>query len=160
MMTMRLKRVSCAGGETDVRQRRVQVDPVGERVGDGRALLVDLLEHERLIAALLDNVVVPVDARRGDGQALARRAEEAHVLGAEHRDLTFLEHADLAGVIEECRDRRRDELLVLADADDQRALAAGADKQVGVVCAHRDEGEVAVELSQRGLHGGDEVAVI
>ena len=34
---------------------------VGDRLGDGVGLLVDLLEHERLVAALLGGLLVPVD---------------------------------------------------------------------------------------------------
>ena len=36
---------------------------VGDRLGDGVGLLVDLLEHERLVAALLGGLLVPVDLR-------------------------------------------------------------------------------------------------
>ena len=34
---------------------------VGQRLGHGVGLLVDLLEHEGLVAALLGGLVVPVD---------------------------------------------------------------------------------------------------
>ena len=44
---------------------------VGDRLGDRVRLLVDLLEHERLVAALLGDVGVPVDVL---DRALDRRA--------------------------------------------------------------------------------------
>ena len=43
-------------------------------------------------------------------------------------------------------------------ADDERALLAGADEDVGLVEAHRDEREVALELGVGGADGLDEVA--
>ena len=36
-------------------------EAVADRLGDGLGLLVDLLEHERLVAALLGALVVPVE---------------------------------------------------------------------------------------------------
>ena len=36
---------------------------VGDRLGERVRLLVDLLEHERLVAALLGGLLVPVDDR-------------------------------------------------------------------------------------------------
>ena len=52
---------------------------VGDRLGDGVGLLVDLLEHERLVAALLGGVGVPVDLV---GLALERHAVGGQELGA------------------------------------------------------------------------------
>ena len=57
-------------------------------------------------------------------------------------------------------DRGGEERLALADADDQRALLAGADEQVGMVGVHRDEGVVAAEVGEGGADGVGEVAVV
>jgi hypothetical protein len=46
--------------ELDVIARR----PVGDRLGDRVGLLVDLLEHEGVVAALLGGVGVPIDLHR------------------------------------------------------------------------------------------------
>ena len=35
-------------------------DPIADRLGNGLGLLVDLLQHERLVALLLGGLVVPV----------------------------------------------------------------------------------------------------
>ncbi len=51
-------------------------------------------------------------------------------------------------------------VLVVAEADDQRALAPRADQQLGLVGAHRDECEVAVEARESRAHGRHEVAVV
>ena len=64
------------------------------------------------------------------------------------------------GLGEEGWDRRGEEGLVLADADDQRALLAGADQQVRPVGVHGDEGVVPAQLGEGGADGGGEVAVV
>ena len=46
---------------------------VGDRVGDGVGLFVDLLEHERLVAALLGGLGVPVDGLRRRAAPQRRR---------------------------------------------------------------------------------------
>ena len=131
---------------------------VGDRLGDGVGLLVDLLEHERLVAALDGGVLVPVDGR---DLALDRRAvglEELHAAGPDDDDLLVLDVLHVARVGEERRDRRGEELLAVAAADDERALLAGAHERVGLVGAHRDERVVALELVVGGAHGLDEAA--
>ena len=131
---------------------------VGDRLGDGVGLLVDLLEHERLVAALLGGLLVPVDAR---DLALDRRAvglQERRRRRAHDDDLVVLDELHVARVGEEGGDRGGEELLAVAAADDQRALLARADERVGLVGAHRDERVVALELGVGGAHGLDEAA--
>ena len=50
---------------------------------------------------------------------------------------------------EEGRDRGGQERLPVAAADDQRALLAHADEDVGLVGGQGDEREVALELAER-----------
>jgi hypothetical protein len=61
-------------------------------------------------------------------------------------------------VREERGDRRAEELLAVAAADDQRALLAGADERARLVGRHRDERVVALELGVGGAHGLAEAA--
>ena len=63
----------------------------------------------------------------------------------------------MAGVGEEGGDRGGEELLALAAADDQRALLARADEQLGLVGGHGDERIVAAEPRVGLEHGLDEV---
>ena len=72
---------------------------VGDRLGHGVRLLVDLLEHERLVAALLGLLGVPVDrldrrARRG----AAAGGEELDAVGADDDDLVVLDELHAARV--------------------------------------------------------------
>jgi hypothetical protein len=106
---------------------------------------VDLLEHERLVAALLGLLGVPVDGldRALDGHAGG--GEELDALGADDDDLVVLDVLDVPRVCEEGGDARGQELLAVAAADDQRALLAGADDDAGLVGRHGHERVVAAE---------------
>ena len=144
-----------------------EVDPlvagqaVGDRLGDGVGLFVDLLQHEGLIAALLGGVGVP-------GRSLRRRGStgspSASVIVTPPASIVTISPFSIsiarAGVGEEGRDRRGEEGLALADPGDQRALLAGADQPPGLVGVHGDEGVVAAQLGEGGAHRGGEVAVV
>ena len=126
---------------------------VGDRLGDGVGLLVDLLEHEGLVAALLGGLLVPVDLDDVAIQDVALRRQERRALGRDDDQLAVLDVLDLARVLQEGGDGGGQERLALAAADDQRALLAGADERVGLVERHRDEREVALQLGVGGAHG-------
>src|SRR5438876_1000103 len=90
----------------------VAMDAIGHGLGDSRGLLVDLLQHEGLVAALLGGVVVPVDLGQLARDRLAGdRVEEGRAVRANHDDLVVADDADAARVLEERRDRGGDEGL-------------------------------------------------
>ena len=126
---------------------------VGDRLGHRVGLLVDLLEHEGLEAALLGGLLVPVDL---DDLALELGAvgqHERRALGRDLDDLAVLDVLDLARLAQEGGDGAGEEGLALAATDDQRALLARADERLGLVERHRDERVVALELVVGGAHG-------
>ena len=144
----------------------VEVDAVAargaieQRVRDGVGLFVDLLEHERVIAALLGGLLIPVDRLHGALELLAGGRHDLHSLRAQHDDLAVLQILDLAGLGEKAGDRGGDELLALATADDQRALLARSHQHLRLVETHRDERVVALQLGIRGAHGIGEIVDI
>src|SRR5205814_29784 len=111
----------------------VAPDTIADRLLHRLRLLVDLLEHERLVAALLGTLEIPVDLLRGRRLDLLAVDQDTH---ARRRDLDHLAVArmdDGARLTEERGDRRGEEVLPVAQPDDERSLVADADEQVGMV---------------------------
>ena len=137
----------------------VAAHAVADRLAHRLRLLVDLLEHERLVAALLRDLLVvrdllglTLDLGAVDEEACAGRRE--------------LDHLAVDGEVrtprlrEERGDRRGDEHLAVADADDERRLAPDAGEQVGMVVVDGDDREVALELRIDAHERLGEVAVV
>ena len=123
--------------------------PAEQRVGHGPRLLVDLLAHEPVVAVLLGGREVPVDVVAAP---LGRRPVEAgdrDALPGDRDDLVLAELQRLAGVLDERRDVGAEEVLALADADDQRRVAAGRDHPRRVLGVDRDQGERALRAAGR-----------
>ena len=133
--------------------------PLADRVGHGLRLLVDLLEHERLVALLLGVLVVPVDLHEAAVvRGLAVDREEAHAGGRDRDDLAVLDQLHAARLAQERGDRGGQEHLAVAVADDERALQAGADEHPRMRAVRNDEREMPFELDVGGTHSLDEVA--
>jgi hypothetical protein len=62
--------------------------------------------------------------------------------------------------VQERGDRGGEEHLALADADDERRLAARADERALVVAVDRDDREVPLELGVGLRNAVDEVALV
>ena len=133
---------------------------VGDRLGDRVGLLVDLLQHEGRVAALLGRVLVPGDLEHVALDRVAVEVDDPGSVGVHGHDLAVLEPERRPGLREEGGDRRGDEGLALAEPDDQRALLARGDQGLWVVGVHGDEGVVAAHLRERGADGVGQVAVV
>ena len=147
-------------GDPDVAELHGVADQaVGDGLRHGVGLLVDLLEHEGLVTALLGGGVVPVDI--GDLALERRRRRGVDELGAGSRDrhdFVVADQLDLPRLTQERRDGGCDEALPVADAHHEWALLASRDKQVGVVRGHRDERVVPAELGVRRPDGFHQLA--
>ncbi len=129
-----------------------------EGVADGVRLVEDLLLHERRVAALLGGRGVPGHLV---GLALGGRAVEADDLVAvrgDRDDLVLAELERVPGVADEGRDVGAEEVLALAEADDERAVAAGADDDARLVGVHGEQRERALEPADHLAHRRREVA--
>ena len=133
---------------------------VADRLAHRFRLLVDLLEHERLVAALDGALVVPVDRLDLLVLDLAFIREEARAFGRDRDDLAVLDQLHPARLLEERGNRGCQEHLAFPDADDERALMARADEEIGMVVMDNDEGEVPFELAIDGAHGLQEIAFV
>ena len=136
-------------------------DAVADRDLEALGLLVDLLEHEGLVALALGDLLVPVDPDLLElDRAAVLGADHAHAAGRDLDDLAVVRVGDAARLGEERGEVRREEVLAVAEADHQRRLAAHADEAVRLVVVDDDEGEMALEAAVDGAHGLEQVAVV
>jgi hypothetical protein len=75
-------------------------------------------------------------------------------------DLVVLDPHGRARLGEEGGDRRRNEVLMLAEPDDQRTLLPGPHQGVGLIAVHRDERIVPSELAERRSDGIGQIPFI
>ena len=150
----RLQPLSCQRGQSQ--RGQALRDARAQRAEDGVRLLVNLLEHEVGVAALLRGLHVPLG---GLQLFYDRRAGEIHdldALRAENRDLARLQLVVGAGVFEQRRDVGGHVAAVLAGRDDERAVLPGGEDHAGGVPEHHAEGVGAGQLARRlgqGLEG-------
>ena len=98
-------------------------------------LLHDLLEHEMLIAALFRGGDLPVDVMvlLFDGQL--HRVIDLHAVAAQNGDLAVFHVHNVARVLDKRRHVGGDEVLALAEADEQRRVLARSIDMIGIVRA-------------------------
>ena len=131
-----------------------------EGVAHDARLLVDLLEHEIGVAALLGHVEVPVHVRDLglDGVALGVGVLDA--LGRELGELVVLENHDVARGLDEGNDVGGDVGALLAAADDDGRVLAGDGDHAGLVGADDGQAIGAHDAAAGGADGGHEVAIL
>ena len=110
-------------------ERALLVVPAEHRVGDRVRLLVDLLAHEPVVAALLGGREVPVDVVRACPRpALPSKSVTLDAVAGDRDDLVLAELERLAGVLDERGDVGGEEVLALARGPTTSGrVAAGAD---------------------------------
>ena len=135
------------------------VEVTAQGVRDGVGLLLDLLVHEVLVAALFRGGEVPLDVER-TGVTIRLAGEVVDLVrgGRDNDDLVLTEFDGFASVLDEGRDIRAEEHLPLADADDQRSGAAGGDDRVRVLRVHEDQREGSREAADHAEDAVDKVA--
>ena len=122
--------------------------------------LVDLLEHEVRVAALLGLAHVPVDVHqlRLDGRAVERGD-----LSPERRHrghLAFTEHEDALGVRDDRSDVRSDVVLVIAETHHQGRVQARPDQKIGILSREHGHCVRTVEALESSSHCRKEVALV
>ena len=111
-------------------------------------LLEDLLEHEMVEPTALDRREVPLDALH---RAAERRRVDVHhavAVGREHAEVTVVQVDDLARVREDRRGVGGEEVLAVADADEERTALARGDDLLRVTARHHRDAERALDLAQ------------
>ena len=79
-------------------------------------------------------------------------------VGGDRDDLVLAELERVPGVADERRDVAAEEVLAVAEAHDERAVAAGADDDAGAVGVHGEQGEGPLEPLHDVAHRLGEVA--
>ncbi len=105
----------------------LEVDAAAEGVAGGLGLLEDLLQHEVLVAALLDLLRIPVEARHRAVHGGARAVPDLDLRPGEPRDVAVVEEDHVAGVSDERRRIGGEEALALPEAEDERRALAHRD---------------------------------
>ena len=121
-----------------------------ERVGDRARLLEDFLLHEVAVRAELDRIAATLRRRRSRARPrLPLRVVDRVGLAAHVGDVAFFEIDDAARDRQQRRGVGREEVIAVADADDQRAARPRADDAARL--ARRDHGDRvgAVKLGDR-----------
>jgi len=130
------------------------LDPPAQGVGGGARLLVDLLQHEVPVPALLGQDGIPGDVH---GRALHGRAVELTNLdtGArEHGHVLVLQHENVARVGKDGRNVRGDERLALAQPHDHAPSSLlGRDQPIGIRAREHGDGVGAAQLPERAADG-------
>ena len=134
---------------------------VADRLRHALRLLVDLLQHERLVARPLGGRVVPVDLDHVMLDRLAGdRVDDPHLVRRDRHDLTVVGELHATRFRQEGCEVGGEEVLVLAEPDHHRRLVAHADEVVRVVPVDDDEREVALEPAVDGTHRRREIALV
>ena len=136
------------------------VDAAAQRVPHRLRLLVDLLEHEVRVAALLGLLDVPVDldGPRDHGDAVEIGDQEP--VGGAGDHLVVTDQGDPAGVGDQGGDVAAEEDLALAGRGHQGRVAAGADQGAGFVHADHHQGVGALDPAQRRPRRGGQITVV
>jgi hypothetical protein len=125
---------------------------------DGARLLVDLLEHVMRVIALFRRIgreFALVDLAV-HGRAVV--VEDPEAFAAHFRHVAFLENGELVRHGQQRGDVRGDEVLAVADADDDRAALARQDDAFRIVLRDHCQRIGAFELRHRGTHRLEQVA--
>ena len=146
--------------ELPKRDRAVIRQTPAHRVRDRLGRLVDLLEHEVRVAALLGLAHVPVDM---DELGLDRRAVQRRHLGTKRRHrghLPLTEHEHALGVRDDGRDVGRDVELLLAQPHHQGCVEPGADQELGILGREHRQRVGAPDALEGCADRGQEVALV
>ena len=85
---------------------------------------------------------------------------DAHAVAAKLDELVLVDRPRGPGVGDERGHVAGEEVLAVAEPDDERQVAPGADDEVGLVAVRDDENVRAVEVGADRAHRGREVAVV
>src|SRR6266852_3740296 len=116
-------------------------------------LLIDFFNGEVSIAAFLCCLCIPLNGQRVTLYQRAIEFGQRNATRAQRNHLAFIDDNDAARMVEDGRDVRGQELLILTQTDDEWATAVtGADQQVGLLAADHSNSVGAGDALQGEPH--------
>ena len=138
----------------------VLVEAAGDGCPDGLGLLVHLLEHVVLIAALLGGLDVPVDVRHRSLLLATDDVGDGDGAWTDVGHVSLFEEDDVSRVGQYGRDVRGQEGLLGAQPYDERHVHLGPDHALGLAPVDDRQRVGAVGPVEGRAHGRAEVAVV
>ena len=118
------------------------VEASEQRIRDGFRIFMDLLVHEGRPAALLGRRRVPIDGESlGVVHRIAIEVGDGHARTADAYRLVLPDFHGVLRVGDECGDVGSEEVLALAEPDDQRRIMARADDDIRLTAVDGKDGE-------------------
>mmetsp|Transcript_7749 Transcript_7749/g.17707 ORF Transcript_7749/g.17707 Transcript_7749/m.17707 type:complete len:229 (-) Transcript_7749:356-1042(-) len=116
------------------RSGRMELHAAAHAVLKSDRLFHDLLQHEVLVASLLDLIQSSFELNNGGGESCALGCADlvSHV-APDHNHLTIVEVHNMSGVLQEGRGVACNKPLLLSDPEDERASESSSDENVRVV---------------------------
>ena len=143
----------------EVDRIRIERKSSENRIPDRRRLLVNFLEHEVLISALLSHDRIPCDLVELWLAFLAGGIEEANSIGRHDSNLMFIEEENRSRVREHGRNIRRNESFAINAAHDDWSALANGDDLLRIIRGHDRESEEAFKLCEHFQYGLLEVSL-
>jgi hypothetical protein len=128
------------------------VGPPLQGLLDGQRLLVDLLEHEVLVAALLGGRQVPVDVVLERRHGVPVQVGHVQPFGGHDHDLVILQDHAVLGPVQEGGEIAGHEVLTLGPPGHQGQVALGPDHDPGVVLVQHGQRERPLQAPDRRPH--------
>ena len=113
-----------------------------------------------LVAALLGSLGIPVDLEDLLRHGLAAAVRDLDGILRDDGQLAIVEDVRAARARDDGGDIRRDEVLALTDADDERVVLLRADELVRLSLAHEDERIRTLDAVQHFADRGNEITVV
>ena len=137
---------------------RLLADTSERRIPHGARLLVNFLEHEVLVAALLRHDGIPQDVRHRAVHRTAVEIAQPNAVAGEHGHVAVGEEEHVARVPEDCRYVGGDEVFVIAQSDHHRRTLPRRDDLVRVRARQHRQREYPGQLLDGRPDRGLEIA--
>ena len=138
----------------------VRGDALTHRITHRLWLLVDLLEHEMLIAALLRSLGIPRDLEDLLRDGRAQMIRHLDCILAHNGKLAIGKDVGAARLGDDRGDIRGDEVLALAKPDDERVVLLRTEQHIRMLPAHERKRVRSFDPLKHRAHGGDEVPAV